>query len=288
MATLASEVRSQRCRVARLTGGVQTPDDSLAPPTRARAIAFAKQPLALSKAEIRAYALQTVAVALMLTLSVVSLVVESMAATVAAITVSMLSGAVGLLSVVSLLNRYRRAMRPEHRPLVWRFVVALIGSWSLYPVLFVLGPGVGNVLTIATLAGLLAVLDILSKNVFVLWVWSASYWLRRSERQSAELLNLFAAEPSAFHAESRNVALARHMLHEEGIEMDEEGTLDQLPLPLARSSRPRDYRGARVVPAAIPASPPSLMSVPSSSISVSSRWIQSAMVKELNVTEDSV
>jgi hypothetical protein len=225
----------------------------------------------------------------MLALSVVALVNESVVATTAAIAISLTSGVIGLWSVVGQLNRYRRAMRPEHRSLVVRFMVFLVGSWSLYPILFVLGPGIGNFMDISTLTGLLAILDLLSKNCFVLWVWSASFWLRRSERQSAELLNLFGVEPSAFHAEARDLDVERQILQDRGIEVDDDSTMAEIPLATARpagAAQAPAVFGARV--AAAPASDQSLSRAPSSIIASSSRWLQSAIVQELHVTEDSV
>lgn len=139
---------------------------------------------------------QAVLVVVMISLSVAAELSKSFAVAVAVVAVSLLCGMAAMALMIMQLQTFRRGSRIEMRPLLTRFIVAIVCSWSMYPVVFVLGPGVGNVIDNATAVAAFAVLDILSKNAFVMWVWSAANRIWAKEKELVEVLGLRLPESS--------------------------------------------------------------------------------------------
>lgn len=76
----------------------------------------------------------------------------------------------------------------------------------------ILGQGIINAIDLTTSIVLLALLDLIAKNLFIMWLWSAAAWMRRIERRSAEMLHLVGASPAAAQPAQRTRIESRQML----------------------------------------------------------------------------
>ena len=132
--------------------------------------------------------LQGLLLCLMVSASIGALVSDSFAAIVAAIATGTLACAAALALMVAQLAAYRRNARPEHRPILLRFIGALVSTWLCYPIVFLLGPGIVAALDTATTVTAFALLDLFAKNAFVMWVWAASSRMLKEEHAAMRLV----------------------------------------------------------------------------------------------------
>jgi hypothetical protein len=137
------------------------------------------QPLALGIS--RSAGLQCTAIVVMVGLSIIALETSMAWAAITAIIVSFISGISALVLLFAEATAVSRNCRPELEHLPWRFSKALVMSWTLYPIIFCLGPGMGNILPLSSMIAGFSALDLLAKNGFVAWAWAASDRVKRLE-----------------------------------------------------------------------------------------------------------
>lgn len=136
----------------------------------------------------KASVLQGLLLCLTISVSIGAVLTDSFAAAVVAVAVGVLACGAALVLVVAQLATYRRHVRPEHRPILLRFIGALVATWMFYPVVFLLGPGIGSALDTASSVVAFSLLDLLAKNAFVVWVWAASSRMQREENATMRLV----------------------------------------------------------------------------------------------------